>query len=123
MLLVFVLSSDTSIKEVMVEGVSSIEGGRKDIARDHAIKDALRKAVEQAVGTFISSETVVENYEVLSDRIYSKAEGYVAEYKVLREKVEGDLYRVLISAKVKMGDIKDDLKAIGILVEYLGRPR
>jgi hypothetical protein len=86
MLLVFVLSSDTSIKEVMVEGVSSIEGGRKDIARDHAIKDALRKAVEQAVGTFISSETVVENYEVLSDRIYSKAEGYVAEYKVLREK-------------------------------------
>jgi len=39
MLLVFVLSSDTAIKEVMVEG------GRKDIARDHAIKDALRKAV------------------------------------------------------------------------------
>jgi len=123
MFLVFVLFSDTTIKEVMVEGVSSIEGGRKDIARDHAIKDALRKAVEQAVGTFISSETVVENYEVLSDRIYSKAEGYVAEYKVLREKKEGDLYRVLISAKVKMGDIKDDLKAIGILVEYLGRPR
>jgi len=45
--------------------------------------------VEQAVGTFISSETVVENHEVLSDRIYSKAEGYVAEYKVLREKDEG----------------------------------
>ncbi len=63
MLLVFILSSDTSIKEVMVDG------GRKDIARDHAIKDDLRKAVEQAVGTFISSETVVENYEVLSDRI------------------------------------------------------
>jgi len=48
--------------------------------------------VEQAVRTFISSETVVENYEVLSDRIYSKAEGYVAEYKVLREKEERDLY-------------------------------
>jgi hypothetical protein len=92
MFLVFVLSSDTTIREVMVEGVSSIEGGRKDIARDHAIKDDLRKAVEQAVGTFISSETVVENYEVLSDRIYSKAEEYVAEYKVLREKEEGDLY-------------------------------
>jgi len=40
MLLFFVLSSDTNIKEVMVEG------GRKDIARDHDIKDALRKAVE-----------------------------------------------------------------------------
>ncbi len=86
MFLVFVLSSDTTIKEVMVDG------GRKDIARDHAIKYALRKVVEKAVGTFISSETVVENYEVLSDRIYSKAEGYVEEYKVLREKKKGDLY-------------------------------
>ncbi len=50
-----------------------VDGGRKDIARDHAIKCALRKVVEKAVGTFISSDTVVENYEVLSDRIYSKA--------------------------------------------------
>jgi len=38
MFLVFVLSSDITIEEVMVEGVSSIEGGRKDIARDHACK-------------------------------------------------------------------------------------
>jgi hypothetical protein len=81
MLLVFVLSSDTAIKEVMVEGVSSIDRGRKDIARDQAIKDALRKAVEQAVGTFISSETVVENYEVLSDRIYSKPRGTLRNIK------------------------------------------
>ncbi len=117
------LLSDADVKEVMVEGVAAIKENRKDIARDQAIKDALRKAVEQAVGSFISSETVVENYQVISDRIYSKAEGYIADYKVLREKVEGDLYRVLISAKVKMGDIKDDLKAIGILVEYMGRPR
>ncbi len=122
MMLVFLFAS-TDIKEVMVEGVAAIKEGRKDIARDHAIKDALRKAVEQAVGTFISSETVVENYQVLSDRIYSKAEGYVSEYRVLREKEEDNLYRVLISAKVKLGRIKDDLKAIGILVEYMGRPR
>lgn len=122
MMLVFLFAS-TDISEVMVEGVAAIKEGRKDIARDNAIKDALRKAVEQAVGAFISSETVVENYQVLSDRIYSKAEGYVSEYKVLREKQEDDLYRVLISAKVKLGSIKDDLKAIGILVEYMGRPR
>ncbi len=115
--------SNADVKEVRVEGVAAIKENRKDIARDQAIKDALRKAVEQAVGSFISSETVVENYQVISDRIYSKAEGYIADYKVLREKVEDDLYRVLISAKVKMGDIKDDLKAIGILVEYMGRPR
>lgn len=123
MMWMVLLLSDADVKEVMVEGVAAINENRKDIARDQAIKDALRKAVEQAVGSFISSETVVENYQVISDRIYSKAEGYISDYKVLREKVEDDLYRVLISAKVKMGNIKDDLKAIGILVEYMGRPR
>ena len=118
------LSADTSaVKEVLVEGVASYEEGRRDIARDRAIKDALRKAVEQGVGTFISSETVVENYEVLKDRIFSKAEGYVSEYKVVRERAEDGLYRVLVRAKVKLGDIKRDLQAIGILVERRGRPR
>ena len=124
MFLFLLISADTSaVKEVLVEGVASYEGGRKDVARDRAIKDALRKAVEQGVGTLISSETVVENYEVLKDRIYSKAEGYVAEYRVLRERAEDGLYRVLVRAKVKLGDIKRDLRAIGILVEERGRPR
>ncbi len=125
MLLWLVLSGgDTAqVKEVLVEGVASYEEERKDVARDRAIKDALRKAVEQGVGTFISSETVVENYEVLKDRIYSRADGYVSEYRVLREKVEDGLYRVLVRAKVKLGDIKRDLQAIGILIERRGRPR
>ncbi|NPB04333.1 MAG: hypothetical protein GXO39_07990 [Thermotogae bacterium] len=123
LLLALVLADSSTVKEVMVEGVASYEKGRKDIARDRAIEDALRKAVEQGVGVFLSSETVVENYEVLKDRIYTKSKGYVLSYRILREKAEDGLYRVLLSAKVKLGDIKRDLEALGLLVEQVGRPR
>jgi len=108
--------------EILAEGVAAITGS-VDIARDQALKDALRKAVEQGVGTFINSETRVENFQLLSDRIYSQAQGYVSSYRVVSESREADLYRVVVRAKVKLARIEDDLRAIGILVAEQGRPR
>lgn len=110
--------------EVLAEGVAALPAqGGADIARDHALDDALRKAVEQGVGTLINSETRVENFQLLSDRIYSRSTGYVSSYKVITEGLEGALYRVVVRAKVKLADIENDLAAIGILVLEQGRPR
>ncbi len=108
--------------EILAEGVAAITSS-VDVARDQALKDALRKAVEQGVGTFINSETRVENFQLLSDRIYSQAQGYVSSYRVVSESREADLYRVVVRAKVKLARIEDDLRAIGILVAEQGRPR
>jgi hypothetical protein len=109
--------------EVLVEGVAALTEGGADIARDHALKDALRKAVEQGVGTFVSSETRVQNFQLLSDRIYSQSSGYVSSYKVIAEEQQGGFYRVTIRAKVKLDKLEDDLAGIGILLEEQGRPR
>ena len=110
--------------EVLAEGVAAlpVQGG-VDIARDHALSDALRKAVEQGVGIFVNSETRVENFQLISDNIYSQAKGYVSSYRVVTEELEGALYRVAIRAVVRLGDIENDLAAIGLLVLEQGRPR
>lgn len=110
--------------EVLAEGVAAITAsGAVDMARDQALRDALRKAVEQGVGTFIASETRVQNFQLLSDRIYSQASGYVSSYQILSETQEGSLYRVVIRARVKLDKIENDLAAIGILLAEQGRPR
>ena len=110
--------------EVLVEGVAALPAqGGADIARDYALADALRKAVEQGVGTFVSSETRVENFQLISDNIYSQTKGYVSSYRVVTEGLEGALYRVVIRAVVKLDDIENDLAAIGLLVLEQGRPR
>ncbi|MBE7415290.1 MAG: hypothetical protein HS130_08690 [Deltaproteobacteria bacterium] len=60
-------------------GTASVTGSGFPAARDGAIADALRKAVEQAVGMVVSSETVVESFQVLRDTVYNAAR-YVKSY-------------------------------------------
>ena len=52
-------------KIVQAQGTASIMKHFVAIARDRAIEDAQRLAVEQAVGVMISNETLVENYQVI----------------------------------------------------------
>jgi len=106
-----------------VEGVASLTRGDVAAARDRAIDDALRKAVEQAVGTLIESETMVQNYQVLSDSIYSQSKGFVRTYKLNSEKQDGTLYRVSVTATVAVGDVKADLQSLGLLIQRMRRPR
>ncbi len=108
--------------EVTTEGVAVLSSSEAS-ARDVAIEDALRRAVEQAVGTVITSESMTENYELLSDRIYSKATGHVRKYKILRESKDDGLFRVKIHATVGTDRIKDDLEAIGLLMQRKHKPR
>lgn len=107
---------------VTSEGVATI-GSDRAAARDKAIEDALRRAVEQAVGTMVESETSVEDYKLLSDRIYSRSSGYVKRYEVVSENAEGNLLRVRIEAEVNSGNLNSDLAAIGLLQRRMKYPR
>ena len=110
--------------EILSEGVAAVEfQGGLDIARDHAIDDALRKAVEQGVGTYIDSETLVNNFQLISDNIYSNTSGYVSSYRIIDEGESNGLYRVVVRAIVKTDNIENDLAAISILLSEQGRPR
>jgi len=114
---------DGGAKTVEATGYASITGSDTASARDTAIEDALRKAVEKAVGTLVSSETMVENFEVLSDSIYTRTEGYVKEYKVKDEKQTTGMYSVTLDATVAVGSLKGDLDALGLLYARAGKPR
>ncbi|RKX69190.1 hypothetical protein DRP53_08935 [candidate division WOR-3 bacterium] len=109
-------------REIFADGVAAITA-TVDIARDHAIADALRKAIERGVGTFLDSKTLVRNHILLKDEIYSKARGYISSYRIIDEGEEENLYRVKVLAKVKVANLKDDLEAIGLLLREKGRPR
>jgi len=107
--------------EVIAEGVSSSVDYA--MARDEAIEDALRNAVEQAVGALLDSETILQNEDLLSDRIYTHSRGYIERYSIIREGNRGGLYRVSIRALVSKGAIKDNLVAMGILNQRVNLPR
>jgi hypothetical protein len=128
LLCVAVLSLFTGIlnaqetKSVTTEGVATV-GNDPAVARDKAIEDALRRAVEQVVGAMVESETTTQNYELLSDKIYSHSSGYVSNYTVMSEKRDGNLMRVTIAADVNSGNLNSDLAAIGLLQRRMKFPR
>lgn len=108
---------------VTAEGIAAILQEDKALARDRALDDALRKAVEQTVGTIIDAETLVSNYQVLNDSIYSQSKGYVQSYVVVSEQVNEDLYKVVVEAVVSMDYLQEDLKGIAALLRRVHKPR
>jgi len=117
------VSAGMAAEMITADGFAAITAGNKVIARDKAVDDALRKAVEQAVGTMVSSDTMTESYKVIHDKILARTTGYVEKYKILSEGPEGDLYRVRIQAEIGRADLTSDLNALGLLHVMVEKPK
>lgn len=104
--------------EITVLGAGAILANDQAAARDRAIDDAMRKAVQQALGTHIKSETLVENYQMVEDRILSWSSGYVTRYDILREgRGQHDTYEVQMRALVNLSDLRNDDQALAQLLQ------
>lgn len=116
-------SADQTGGAVEVEGYASILNGRKDLAREAALQNAFRRAVEQVVGVAIESKTVVKDYELLNDKIFSRSRGFIKSYRILSEKSEGDSFRLSIFASVSRYKLEQSLDDVGLLIKKIGKPR
>lgn len=69
-------------------------------AMEQAKQDALKKAVEEACGTFITSQTKTRDYAAVYDKIISLSAGFVTEYDVLDRKTADGMSRCKVRATV-----------------------
>jgi len=128
-ILILTLSAAPATQEqetriVVAEGVSALIPGKSiDRAFDEAVKDAKRNAVQMGIGVLVNSQTIVDNYELISDKILTRSSGYVRHFEVISRNSDGDLYRVVIKAEVAVADIHSDLAAVLILKAEKGYPR
>ena len=91
--LLMLINISASAQEVTVDGA-----GRN---KDEAIKNAERAAVEQVVGNFVDSQTLVENAMLKLDEIYTHARGFVSGVKILSEEKSDGLYKVTARMNVE----------------------
>lgn len=104
-------------RAVTASGEAPIEGSI-ETAKQQAINQAKRNAVEQAVGVFVNATTKVQNFQVLEDSIYTKASGFVGTCDVLEMKQTGDTMVAKIRATVSVLPLAQQLKAMGILRQW-----
>jgi len=120
----FVFAPGEALAEsITVTGEAAIIGGNVESAKEAALLDAFRKAVEKGVGTMIASDTLVENYRIVEDRIFTKARGYVRNWDVLSEYPLGARYRMEVRCEVSKESIEEDLIALNILQKAKHKPR
>ena len=110
---------------VTVTGTAAILNHDAAQARDRAVENALRTAVERVVGTMVDSDSLVKDNDLLSDKIYTQTTGYISSYKILSENKDTDsnIYSVKVQASVKEGNLSQDLKSLGILMHRMNMPR
>lgn len=108
---------------VEAEGYAAIVAGNKGGAREAALQNAFRRAVEQVVGVAIESKSVVSDSELLNDKVFAKSSGFIKTYRIISEKAEPDAYRVTVQASVSRYRLEQGLDDAGLLLRKLGRPR
>ncbi len=82
---------------------------------------ALRSAIEQAFGTFISSKTEILNDRVVADQIVSIANGNIQSFSILHEsQFPGGSWSVTLRALVSVSKLTSFVEARGVEVEIKG---
>src|SRR5207253_8057244 len=109
-------ASLAAAQEPMFEalGQAPIVAGDRVRARERALDEALRQAVEQATATVLEPGDLVTRASDLKLRIYPKAKSYVSTYRVLDESENPPgTFQVHLSAAVATGKLARDLSTGG----------
>lgn len=88
---------------------------------DEAKTNALRSAIEQAFGTFISSNTTILNDNLVKDEIVSVTNGNIQKYDILNETTMTDgSYVTTLKAIVSVSKLTSFCESKGVVVEFKG---
>ena len=89
--------------------------------KDDAVKNALRTAIEQSYGAFVSANTSILNDELVKDEIVTVSNGSIKDYKEISSVKTGDgTYNVTLSATVSLPHLITYAKNHGSECEFAG---
>jgi hypothetical protein len=75
------------------------------------------------VGTFVSAESFTQNFVSIDRSILTKTKGYIKNYEVLKDQQTPDVLTLTVKVTVSVDPIRDELAALGILLDAMGNPR
>jgi len=89
--------------------------------QDEAKQNALRSAIEQAFGAFISSNTEILNDEIVKDEIVSVSSGNIQKFEIISEvEIPDGGYATSLKATVSVSKLTSFAESKGVVVEFAG---
>lgn len=109
---------------VTATGVAFFEPGRELVAKEKALDDAKRAALEKAIGASVTSNSLVENFQLIKDQVLSRSSGYLHDIKILKETTTSvGTYEVTIEAGTELAFLTNDLDRFQELLGWQKNPR
>lgn len=97
----------------------TVSGTGKTI--EEAKTNALRSAIEQAFGAFISSKTEILNDNIIKDEVVSVTNGNIQKYDVISQvEIPNNGYAMTLSATVSIEKLISFAESKGIVIEFKG---
>jgi hypothetical protein len=97
------------------EGSAPIIGHDLARARNEAVRDAQLKAVVQVASRFLDPRDAERKSQLLKEEIYSQAEGFIQDYRLLFETSVMDVYTVAIRVTVFAEGVRKELQRLGLI--------
>lgn len=89
--------------------------------QDEAKQNALKSAIEQAFGTFISSKTEILNDNLVKDEIVSVANGNIQKFEIISEvQIPNGGYATSLKATVSVTKLTSFVESKGVTIEFKG---
>lgn len=115
-LCVFMLNAQNIGEANDVVLVVSGDGNNKE----EATNVALRSAIEQTFGTFVSSNTEILNDSLVKDEIITVSSGNIRHFEYVTEYLKSSRYFVTLKATIAIGKLVEYTKSKGAKAELAG---
>lgn len=112
LLLLFLFESNLS-------ALTTIEAIGYGNTRDKALRSAFQNAVEQSVGIYVDSRSVVKNSKLIKNNILTFSNGYISYHTILSSKEQMGLWEVKISATIKEQKVLKSVKKLKLNPKYI----
>lgn len=100
---------------LVTEGTTLVFEGNLARARNVAIANGKRNAVETAVKELIPEAVALENYDLMNQNIYQRPEDFIDTFRILSEASEENIYRVTVESVVAIGKLRETLADLGLV--------
>jgi len=121
--LVFLLSLAGLSVSTLAQDAVEVTATGQGVSEDAARRDALRQALETGGGIEIASRSQTENFQLIRDTIYARADGIISDYKIIEQgDAAGGLKFCKIVAKVSKSAIASTWGEVQNVLDQVGRP-
>ncbi len=108
--------------KVVASGVGHILKDPRE-ARSSALREALRAALEHAVGRLVLAKTLGRFYPLVAEELLLNPDSYISGYGVVSESETEGLIRVTVSTIIPLAPLREALEKVGVFTPEARRPR